>query len=79
MTRNTRCSLYTAHTTSLLVDTKDLFLTFRAVEWLSWFENAASFTVFAQVLLLAVTITPIEDNILAATFTAAIGMSFGNH
>jgi hypothetical protein len=79
MTRNTCCTFYAAHTASLLVDTEDFFLSFWTVERIFRLENAARSTVIAQVLLIVVAITSIENDILATTFTTAMGLGFDDH
>ena len=79
MTRDTRCTFYTPHTTSFLVHTEDFFLTLWTVCFLFRLENAARLAVIAKVLLLGVAIMSIEDNILATAFTTAIRKKFGYH
>ena len=44
-----------------------------------WMQNTAGTTIFTQVLLLAVAIASIANNILAMAFCAAVDMSFRNH
>ena len=42
-------------------------------------KNAAGAAVIAQVLLITVAIVSIEENIVAATFSAAVDVSFTHH
>ena len=44
-----------------------------------WIQDTASTTILTQVLLVAVAIASITNDILTATLRAAMDMSFGNH
>jgi hypothetical protein len=79
MTRNTRCTFYASHTTAFLIHAQDFFLPFWTVPCTFRRENTTRSAVIAEVLLIAVAITSIENDVLATTFTAAVGNNFTNH
>lgn len=74
-----RCSLYASHTAPLLIQTKNLFLTFRRVRLRFWLQNTTSPTIPTQVLLIAIAIASILHDILAAALRTAMNLGFGNH
>jgi hypothetical protein len=67
------------HTASLLIDAENFFLPLWAVRYGFRHQHTAGSAIFTQVLLIAVAIASIANDILAAAFPAAMGMSFGNH